>query len=108
MEPGVPLLLAPGPAPGLLRSHLAGEAPALPGPLLLPHSVCPDLCTPVPAPAPRLSAFCPAGLYHLGSPAGRPPALPVHLPQVSVHFTETGTTTNVSCCQVAKQTRKCG
>lgn len=82
MEPGVPLLLAPGPAPGLLRCHLAGEAPAFPGPLLLPHPVCPDLRTPLPAPPPRLPTFCTAGLHHLGSSAGHPPALPVHLPQV--------------------------
>ena len=86
VELGVPLLLAPGPAPGLMCSHLVGEAPALPGPLLLPHPVRPDLCTPLLAPPPRLPAFCPPGLPHLGSSAGRPPTLLVHLPQVSVNI----------------------
>lgn len=88
MEPGVPLLLAPGPALGLLRGHLAGETPTLPGPLLLPHRVCPDLGAPLPAPPPRLAALRSAGLHHLGSPAGRPPAVPVHIPQVSVELGE--------------------
>lgn len=86
MEPGVPLLLAPGPTPGLLCGHLAGEATALPGPLLLPHPVCPDRRTPLPAPRPRLPAFCTAGLHHLGSFAGHPPALPLHLLQVATSF----------------------
>lgn len=83
MEPGVPLLLAPGPAAGLLRGHLSGEAPTLPGPLLLPHPVCADHRAPLPAPLPRLPALRPTGFLHLGSPASRPPAVPVHLPQVS-------------------------
>lgn len=84
MEPGVPLLLAPGPAPGLLRGHLTGEAPTLPGPLLFPYPVCPDLRARLPASPPRLPALCFGGLHHLGPTAGHPPALPVHLPQVSV------------------------
>lgn len=84
MEPGVPLLLAPGPAPGLLCGHHTGETSTLPGPLLLPHLLCPDLRTTLPSPPLRLPAFRAAGLHRLGSPAGRPPALPVHLPQVSV------------------------
>lgn len=88
MEPSVPLLLAAGPAPGLLRGHLTGEAPALPGPLLLPHPVCSYLRAPLPAPLPRLPALRSAGLHYLGSPAGRPPAIPVHLPQVSMDLGE--------------------
>lgn len=86
VEPGVSLLLVPGPAPGVLCGHLAGEATALPGPLLLPHVMCADLRTPLPAPPPRLLALCSAGLHHLGSPAGNPPALPVHLLQVSANM----------------------
>lgn len=86
VEPCVPLLLAPGSAPGLLRGHLTGEASALPGPLLFSHAVFPDLGTPLPAPPPRIPAFCFAGLHHLGSPTGHPPAIPVHLPPVSVNL----------------------
>lgn len=88
VEPGVPLLLAPGPPPGLVRGHVAGEAAALPGSLLLPDPVCPDHHTPVPAPPPHLSAFRPAGFPHLGAPAGRPPALSLHLQQVSDDVSE--------------------
>lgn len=88
MELGVPLLLAAGPAPGLLRGHLTGEAPTLPGPLLLPHSLCSDLRPPLPAPSPRLPALRFAGLHYLGSAAGHPPALLIHLPQVSVDIGE--------------------
>ena len=83
VEPSVPLLLAAGPAPGLLRGHLTGKAPTLPGPLLLPHPVRRYLRAPLPAPLPRLPALRSAGLHYLGSPAGHPPAIPVHLPQVS-------------------------
>lgn len=83
LEPGVPLLLAPGSAPGLLCGYLTREASALSRPLLVPYTVRTDFCAPLPDPAPHVSAFCFAGLYHLGSPAGYPPAIPVHLPQVS-------------------------
>lgn len=102
LEPGVPLLLAPGPAPGLLCGYLAREASAISRPLFLPQPVRPDFCAPLPAPAPHLSALCFAGLCHLGSPAGYPPAIPVHLPQVRQHsifeflFSKAGLNSNVS------------
>lgn len=86
LEPSVPLLLAPGSAPGLLCSYLTREASAFSRPLLIIHTVHPDFCTPLPDPAPHLSAFCFAGLCHLDSPASYPPAILVHLPQVSKHL----------------------
>lgn len=86
LEPGVPLLLAPGSAPGLLCGYLIREASALSRPLLIPYTVRPDFCAPLPDPASHVSAFCFAGLCYLGSPAGYPPAIPVHLPQVSKHL----------------------
>lgn len=82
MEPGLPLLLALGPAAGLLCGHLAGEASALPGPLFLSNAVRPDLRTPLPASPLRLAALRLARLRGLGSSSGRPTAVPVHLPQV--------------------------
>lgn len=96
MEPGVPLLLAPGSAPGLLPGYFTREAPAFSGPVLPPHFVCPNNGASLFAPAPRLSAFRSAGLCHLGSSAGHPSTLPVHLPQVWNMLTSISIATNWS------------
>lgn len=107
MEPGFPLLLALGPAAGLLCGHLAGKASALPGPLLIPHPVCPDLRTPLPASPLRVPALRLARLPGLGSPSGHPTAVPVHLPQVradlGADFLGSSVSTFIAACATVQK-----
>lgn len=98
MEPGLPLLLALGPPAGLLCGHLAGEASALARPLLLSHTLCPDLCTPLPASPVRLPALCLARLRDMGPPSDHPTAIPVHVPKVRTAFLGPSLSTVITAC----------
>lgn len=81
MVSGFSVLLASGPLVGIMCGHLSGEASALAGSLFLAERVCAGVGSRLLTAPAAFFAAGPGGVHSVGSPAGRAPALPLHLLQ---------------------------